>query len=106
MVAGHPESLWPLTAEPQAKAGPFDKWRCEGSGLGGPRRRSGTNRILMGAVQRQVTVRGGVGASMGTFLALLGAFGGNAMPVSAEVYSYRDRLGVVHFTNAPTDQRF
>jgi soluble lytic murein transglycosylase-like protein len=60
----------------------------------------------MGAVQRQVTVRGGVGASLGTFLALLGAFGGNSVPASAEVYSYRDRLGVVHFTNAPADQRF
>jgi soluble lytic murein transglycosylase-like protein len=40
-------------------------------------------------------------------LGLLAAYFVNtSAPVSAEVYSYRDRRGVVHFTNAPTDQRF
>jgi hypothetical protein len=29
-----------------------------------------------------------------------------ATPTSAEVYSFRDRRGVLHFTNAPSDQRF
>jgi soluble lytic murein transglycosylase-like protein len=43
---------------------------------------------------------------LGGLVALLGALATIAPQVSAEVYSYRDRRGVTHFTNAPSDARF
>lgn len=32
--------------------------------------------------------------------------GGSVLPVSADIYRYEDEEGVVHFTDAPTDNRF
>ncbi len=45
-------------------------------------------------------------AFAGVLVTAAALLGGLAVPADAQVYSFRDRRGVQHFTNVPTDNRF
>jgi soluble lytic murein transglycosylase-like protein len=55
---------------------------------------------------RGVRVRRRVAAEVAGGLLLLVVYGLDATPASADIYQKRDRSGVLHFTNVPTDKSF
>lgn len=51
-------------------------------------------------------VRRSVGRAMKTALAVLGLWLAGVVPAMADIYKYVDENGVMHFTNAPTNEKY